>query len=71
MTPAESDDLKPPMLTREERGRFYDLLRADIPKRTRRIEYMLIALLASTGASLLGGLPLEQAPVVLFRLTFG
>lgn len=71
MTPAESDDLKPPMLTREERGRFYALLGADIPKRMRRIEYMLIALLASTGVSLFSGLPVERGPIALFNLIFG
>lgn len=69
----DGDDLKPPMLTRDERGRFYELLRADLPRRTKRIEYLLIGLVATTTYRLLGGapIPLEQAPVALFRLIFG
>lgn len=69
----QDDDLKPPMLNRDERGSFYDLLRADLPRRLRRIEYLVIGLVVTTSYRMLGGapIPLEQAPVALFRLIFG
>lgn len=69
--PSGDEDVKPLELCRQDRKKLYGLLEADLPRRTKRIEYMLIGLLASSGVRLLGGVPIEQAPTALFRFLFG
>lgn len=69
--PSGEEDVRPLRMCKEDRRKLYGLLEADLPARTKRIEYMLIALLAGTGYRLVSGLPIEQAPAAIFRFIFG